>query len=263
MKLHNIFFFPLLVLLMSAPRLQAGDRARLPTIGEVLLRPSYATASDSGRHKESSGTERAKLDRRLRSAKAKHLLASERIEKGLRARNLNTSRRHFEVALAHDAQALRVLDRLLQGTAEGDLARELTSLVRSVKEQRLSAQLHIAKLYRQRARELVQRALRSTRQLGVSRRHLQAALAHQSKSLSLLDRLNAQVSGEASKRSRELVFEVTDETIQTHLHIAHLYTSRESYQKAIGWVNAALALDPGHPRALADRGRIELAISNG
>ena len=209
------------------------------------------------------GAERAKLDRRLRSANAKHLLASERIEKGLRARNLNTSRRHFEVALAHDAQALRVLDRLLQGTAEGDLARELTSLVRSVKEQRLSAQLHIANLYRQRARELVKKALRSTRQLGVSRRHLQAALAHQSKSLSLLDRLNAQVSGEASKRSRELVLEVTDETIQTHLHIAHLYTSRESYQKAIDWVNAALALDPGHPRALADRGRIELAISNG
>ena len=61
---------------------------------------------------------------------------------------------------------------------------------------------------------------------------------------------------------REFASSVTDETIRTHLHIAHLYTSRESYHKATKWVNEALALDPDHPRALADRARIELAISN-
>ena len=266
MRPSRIFFLPLVLLFTSVSSVTAAQQRGLPTVDGALRPPSYATSSGAGTEKEPSGKERAKLDgryRRLRSAEAAHRVATEHFEKGLRARNkLAASRRHFAVALAHDARALRILERLLQSTADDECAKEVGPVLRSVKDQRLRAYLHIADLHRDKARELVQRGFRST-QLGASKRYMQAALSHQLRSLLLLARqLEGHVSDEPSKRIQKLASDVTDEAIQTHLHIAHLYTSRESYKRASQWVNAALALDPNHPRALADRARIELAISN-
>jgi len=56
---------------------------------------------------------------------------------------------------------------------------------------------------------------------------------------------------------------VTDQLVELHLHIASTLTTRSSYNKALGEVNKALALDPDNENALATRARIEQAASEG
>ena len=124
--------------------------------------------------------------------------------------------------------------------------------------------LHIGDLYRDRAAALVSRGLRKTRSLSTARRLFLAALRQQAladeaiRGLARLDRVDVRTRRLASTTARS----VRAETIQIRLHLAHLYTARQNYNKALGWVNRALAMDPKHQAALAARARIEIAISN-
>jgi hypothetical protein len=51
--------------------------------------------------------------------------------------------------------------------------------------------------------------------------------------------------------------------IDTNLHLASFYTSRSNLTNAMKVTNAALALDPSNPSALAQRARIEQAANEG
>jgi tetratricopeptide (TPR) repeat protein len=56
---------------------------------------------------------------------------------------------------------------------------------------------------------------------------------------------------------------VNDQIIEVRLNLASLYTTRTSYNKALGEVNQALALDPQNVQALAARARIEESANTG
>ena len=47
------------------------------------------------------------------------------------------------------------------------------------------------------------------------------------------------------------------------LHLASIYTTRGSFNAALGHVNRILAMDPENTRALPMRGRIEIAANQG
>ena len=54
-----------------------------------------------------------------------------------------------------------------------------------------------------------------------------------------------------------------DQMVEVHLHLASLYTTRSSLNNALEETQAALALDPRNPAALAQRARIEEAANQG
>jgi tetratricopeptide (TPR) repeat protein len=56
---------------------------------------------------------------------------------------------------------------------------------------------------------------------------------------------------------------VNGQIIEVRLNLASLYTTRSSYNKALGEVNQALAIEPENAQALAARARIEEASSSG
>lgn len=56
---------------------------------------------------------------------------------------------------------------------------------------------------------------------------------------------------------------INDQIIEVRLNLASLYTTRSSYNKALGEVNQALAIAPENAQALAARARIEEASSSG
>jgi Tfp pilus assembly protein PilF len=56
---------------------------------------------------------------------------------------------------------------------------------------------------------------------------------------------------------------VNDQIIEVRLHLASVYTTRTSYNRALGEVNSALALDPRNAQALAARAPIEQSANTG
>jgi tetratricopeptide (TPR) repeat protein len=56
---------------------------------------------------------------------------------------------------------------------------------------------------------------------------------------------------------------VTDQIVETHLHIASQQTVQTDYNGALKTVNAALAFDPQNEAALAARARIEESVNSG
>ncbi len=65
---------------------------------------------------------------------------------------------------------------------------------------------------------------------------------------------------EGARKYRDLTI---DQMIEVHLHLASHYTARSSLNEAMREANAALALRPNDPRALAQRARIEQASNEG
>ena len=55
---------------------------------------------------------------------------------------------------------------------------------------------------------------------------------------------------------------ITNDKVETQLHIASAYFTRQTLTKALTQVNAILADHPKHPPALAMRGRIEVAMND-
>jgi tetratricopeptide (TPR) repeat protein len=56
---------------------------------------------------------------------------------------------------------------------------------------------------------------------------------------------------------------VDDQMIEVRLNLASVYATRTSYNKALGEVNQALAIDPQNAQALAARARIEQSANTG
>jgi hypothetical protein len=65
---------------------------------------------------------------------------------------------------------------------------------------------------------------------------------------------------DGANRYRELTL---DQMVEVHLHLASQYTTRSSLNDAMKEANAALALRPNDPQALAARARIEQAANEG
>ncbi len=80
-----------------------------------------------------------------------------------------------------------------------------------------------------------------------------------------LERLTKKYADDAriqdgAARYRELTIE---QMVEVHLHLASQYTTKSSLKEAMKQANAALALDPRNPQALAQRARIEQASNEG
>jgi tetratricopeptide (TPR) repeat protein len=92
----------------------------------------------------------------------------------------------------------------------------------------------------------------------------QSAIADGERALKNLDKLDKDYT---DGRSRETLGTarkmVTDQMVELRLHLASVWTTRSSYNKALGEVNNALALDPRNRDALEARARIEEASSRG
>ncbi len=206
------------------------------------------------------------FERKWLVAQKKHQKAKELVIKGLHeARKPNTARKLFRAALAHDAQALRVLRELKQTCKVDDACmRRVAPVLRTVRDHTVRTHLHIADLYRDRSAELVSRGLRSTRSLASARKFFLAALRQQARAERAIDELRKRddLGRLLPVDARTAIRNVRNETIRIRLHIAHLYTSRQNYNRALRWVNGALAMDRDHKAALEARARIEIAISN-
>lgn len=68
---------------------------------------------------------------------------------------------------------------------------------------------------------------------------------------------------EVQERIKESRKKVDDLRIQILINQAHVYTQRQSFVKALEYVNRALAIDPDSQLARESRNRIELAMSMG
>ena len=209
---------------------------------------------------------RSASERKWLTAKREHEKAKELVNSGLqKAHQLRTAHRLFRAAITHNTRGLHVLEGLKQA-CKGDAAcgRKVDAVLRTVRVDLVRIHLHIGDLYRDRAAKLVSKGLRKSRSLSTARRSFLAALRQQAlaqkaiRKLGTHDHADARIRRLASTAARS----VRDETIRIHLHLAHLYTTRQNYNRALRWVNGALAMDPDHKTALATRARIEIAISN-
>ena len=105
--------------------------------------------------------------------------------------------------------------------------------------------------------------MRISHKRSLARRLLERALARENRALKALVKLRESSKDDTAflATTAPLALDMKEAAIRIHLHIAHLFTSSQSYNRSLKWVNRALAIDPTHAAALADRARIELAIS--
>ena len=209
---------------------------------------------------------RSASERKWLAARREHEKAKELVKSGLReAHQLRTARRLFRAAITHNARARHVLEGLKQA-CKGDAAcaKKVETVLRTVRDDLARTHLHIADLYRDRAAELVSKGLRKSRSVTTARRLFLAALRQHGLAHKAIHELETHDHADARIRrlASTAALSVRDETIRIRLHLAHLYTARQNYNRALRWVNGALAMDPDHKTALATRARIEIAISN-
>lgn len=91
-----------------------------------------------------------------------------------------------------------------------------------------------------------------------------AALADGQDVLGIIDGLEKKYDDPKTRESTASYRSVViGQMVDVHLHMASLETVKSDYRGALNQVNAALALDPKNPAALAARARIEEASSQG
>ena len=274
----QVSFLPLaiagLVAALSSGAANSPDQVAVHSLGildQMALSHDRSTdvngrGGDGEERSAKTGAGRSAFERRWLAAKKEHEKAKELANRALQqAHGFNTARRLYRAALTHDTRALHMLEGLEQG-CKGDVAcvGKVNPVLRTVAEHMARTHFGIADLYRNRAAELVSKGLRKTRSLPTARRFFLTALRQQALAEKAVH--DVRILGDADASIRRLASKtagsVRNETIRIHLHIAHLYTTRENYNRALRWVNGALAMDPEHETALQTRARIEIAISN-
>ena len=228
--------------------------------------PYYRHYSHRRYYPHRYGVQGYRPNRKLEFARRQHRKATELVKKGLRPSNkLATARKHFRTALGHDARARKVLEKLKSACGEvAACVKMLHPIIQAVEEQIIDTHVHIADLFHRKSTNLVAKGLRTSRRLATSRNYFRAALTYDARALRVLEEPQEARSGDrhVTRVVSPVARAVRHHTVQTNLHIAQLYTSRQSYHTARKWVNKALATEPRHREALDTRARLEILISD-
>lgn len=154
------------------------------------------------------------------------------------------------------AEADKMLEQLqLRGETKSVLDR-LDNDARKVAER--------AKVHYDKAVEANKRGLRNTRRESQSAPRFEGALKHLATCSKLIKRIGEeyQQDDKVVARIKKVNGMIRDTEIQVLLNLGHVYTARQNFIKAQGYVGKALSIDPKNKDALAARGRIELAASS-
>ncbi len=259
MRQHHHLSLPLSVMLIAGSALASS-------LAEVRALRVAAHVGEAGVSAKNESGHRAAREARLKSARKNHLRASELVLKGIDfSEKPATARRYFRSALAYDGRALKALESLRRDSEDdGEVIQTFWPLMEAVRTQARRTHLHLVQLDHDQATYFLKQGLSTTRRMTTSRKHFRRALAFESRAQEAIDDLRKSIPrgddfiGTISPIARG----VKEQTIGIHLHIAHLYTARQSYNNAREWVNKALAIEPTNREVLATRARIELAISS-
>jgi tetratricopeptide (TPR) repeat protein len=121
-----------------------------------------------------------------------------------------------------------------------------------------------AKDHYERAVEANKRGLRNTRRQSQAAPRFESALRHLKTCVTLVKRIEKEYQQDVKvqERIKTVYGMIQDTEIQVLLNLAHVYTTRQNFIKAQGYVNQALAIDPKNKDARAARNRIELAAAS-